>query len=37
MKTLPIDRVLSKEHFYEMVMQKCVPKATSRLLFDFGK
>ena len=29
-ETLPIDRVLNKEHFYEKSCRKCAPKASPR-------
>ena len=31
---MPIDRVLSKEHFYEKVMEKCALKDSPRLVND---
>ena len=36
-KTLSIDRVLKKEHFYWNVMQKMCPEASTRPLFNFVK
>ena len=30
---MPIDRVLSKEHFYEKVMEKCALKDSPRSIF----
>ena len=32
---LSIDRVLNKQHFYEMLCRKCAPKPSPRTLFNF--
>ena len=36
-ETLAIDTVLNKEHFYGKSCRKCVPNASPRPLFYFGK
>ena len=36
-ETLPTDRVLNKEQFYEKAMQKYASKTAPRPFFNFGK
>ena len=36
-KTLSIDKILNKKHFYERIMDKSAPKASPRPLFNFVK